>query len=138
MSFRVKPVDPTAVIRDPHTFRQLAAEGDAVPDNSFWRRRVLAGEVIVLEDTPTVVVAPVVAVAVLETETERDARRAAIQPVARAADVLANVVVQTAPVVGPASVEGGERPTPLDAEPLETRTTQPIGNAPVKPLTTRS
>ena len=35
---RVKPVDPNAVIRDPHTKRALPAEGDDVPDNVFWNR----------------------------------------------------------------------------------------------------
>lgn len=43
---RVKPVDPNAVIRDPHTKRQLPAEGGEVPENSFWTRRLLAGEVV--------------------------------------------------------------------------------------------
>jgi hypothetical protein len=43
---RVKPVDPNAVIRDPHTRMPLPAEGGEVPENSFWVRRVLAGEVV--------------------------------------------------------------------------------------------
>jgi hypothetical protein len=43
---RIKPAIPGAVIRDPHTKRPLSAEGDEVPDNSFWTRRYLAGEVM--------------------------------------------------------------------------------------------
>lgn len=43
---RVKPVDPTAVIRDPHTKRPLPAEGAEVPENTFWVRRLRAGEVV--------------------------------------------------------------------------------------------
>lgn len=42
---KMKPVDPAAVIRDPHTKRPLAAEGGDVPDTNFWTRRWLAGEV---------------------------------------------------------------------------------------------
>lgn len=48
---KVKPADPNAVIRDPHTKRALPAEGGDVPDNLFWRRRVLAGEVVRVDDT---------------------------------------------------------------------------------------
>ena len=47
---RVKPVDPNAVIRDPHTRRPLPADGDNVPDDSvFWNRRLRAGEVVRIE-----------------------------------------------------------------------------------------
>jgi hypothetical protein len=38
---KVKPVDPNAVIRDPHTKQPLPAEGAEVPENSFWTRRLL-------------------------------------------------------------------------------------------------
>lgn len=41
----VKPVVPGAVIRDPVTAQPLPAEGGEVPDNTFWTRRWLAGEV---------------------------------------------------------------------------------------------
>lgn len=43
---KVKPAIPGAVIRDPHTKRPLPAEGREVPDTAFWRRRLLAGEVV--------------------------------------------------------------------------------------------
>lgn len=46
---RIKPAIPGAVIRDPHTKRPLPAEGDDVPDNSFWIRRLRAGEVVRLD-----------------------------------------------------------------------------------------
>lgn len=42
---KVKPTKAGAMIRDPHTKRPLPAEGGNVPDNNFWRRRLLAGEV---------------------------------------------------------------------------------------------
>jgi len=42
---RVRPVIPGAVLRDPHTRRRLPVEGGRVPDNSYWRRRLSAGEV---------------------------------------------------------------------------------------------
>lgn len=42
---RVKPVDPNAIVRDPHTKRALPADGGEVPDNVFWNRRWLAGEI---------------------------------------------------------------------------------------------
>lgn len=48
---RVKPVDPNAVIRDPQTLRQLPAEGDEVPDNTFWNRRLLQGDVVRCTET---------------------------------------------------------------------------------------
>lgn len=47
---RVKPADPRAIIRDPHTKRPLPAEGREVPDNAFWRRRLMAGEVVRIDD----------------------------------------------------------------------------------------
>lgn len=51
---KVKPVDPNAVIRDPVTKLPLPAEGGDVPENNFWVRRVLAGEVVRLDEaTPT-------------------------------------------------------------------------------------
>lgn len=46
---RVKPKDPNAVIRDPHTKRALPAEGAEVPENIFWTRRLRAGEVVRVE-----------------------------------------------------------------------------------------
>lgn len=49
-SMKVKPAVPGAIIRDPQTRLPLPAEGGEVPDNSFWRRRLRAGEVVVLEE----------------------------------------------------------------------------------------
>lgn len=48
---RVKPVDPNAVIRDPHTKRPLPAEGAEVPEDNFWVRRLIAGEVVRCEES---------------------------------------------------------------------------------------
>lgn len=50
---RVKPTNPDAVIRDPHTCRVLPKDGGDVPDSPFWRRRVRDGDVKVLRDGPT-------------------------------------------------------------------------------------
>lgn len=53
---RVKPADPNAVIRDPHTKRPLPADGGEVPETAFWIRRLNAGEVV---RVAPVVVAPI-------------------------------------------------------------------------------
>lgn len=50
---KVKPVDPTAIIRDPHTRIPLPAEGGEVSENSFWTRRLLAGEVVLVDEPTT-------------------------------------------------------------------------------------
>lgn len=43
---KVKPAIEGAVIRDPQTRVPLPAAGGDVPDNVFWRRRIIAGEVL--------------------------------------------------------------------------------------------
>lgn len=53
---KVRPADPTALIRDPGTRRPLPAEGGNVPDTHFWRRRLRSGEVVLIVE-----VAPVAA-----------------------------------------------------------------------------
>jgi hypothetical protein len=50
---KVKPVDPSAVIRDPHTKVPLPAEGGEVPDTNFWNRRLLDGSVVRIKSEPT-------------------------------------------------------------------------------------
>lgn len=47
---RVKPADPAAVIRDPHTKRPLPAEGGDVPESIFWTRRLAAGDVVRIDE----------------------------------------------------------------------------------------
>jgi hypothetical protein len=47
---RVKPTDPNVVIRDPHTKTALPAEGGEVPENSFWIRRLRAGEIVRVDE----------------------------------------------------------------------------------------
>jgi hypothetical protein len=49
---RVKPTNPNAVIRDPHTRLPLPAAGGDVPENSFWIRRLRDGDVVRV-DVPT-------------------------------------------------------------------------------------
>lgn len=51
---KVKPADPNAVIRDPHTKRVLPADGGDVPDDNFWNRRLLSGEVVRVVDSAPV------------------------------------------------------------------------------------
>ncbi len=48
------PEDATKhrAVRIPHTFGLLPPGGQEVPDNSFWRRRVVHGDVV-LADPPT-------------------------------------------------------------------------------------
>lgn len=41
----------TLVVRIPHTHALLPAEGAEVPENLFWVRRVLHGDVVVVEPT---------------------------------------------------------------------------------------
>lgn len=52
---KVKPVDPKAVIRDPHTNVPLPAEGGEVPETVFWTRRLLDKEIERIDEpqTPT-------------------------------------------------------------------------------------
>lgn len=47
---KVKPANPAAVIRDPHTLRALPPEGADVPETPFWFRRLRAGEVVRVDD----------------------------------------------------------------------------------------
>lgn len=46
---KVKPAIQGAIIRDPITRQPLPAEGRDVPDNSFWRRRLADGEVVLVK-----------------------------------------------------------------------------------------
>ena len=46
------PKKPTAIIRDPVTKRPLPPQGAQVPMTAFWRRRLRAGEVAVVEQAP--------------------------------------------------------------------------------------
>lgn len=47
---KVKPVNPDAIIRDPHTKQPLPAEGGEVPDDNFWNRRLRDGSVVRVEE----------------------------------------------------------------------------------------
>jgi hypothetical protein len=47
---RIRPTIPGAVIRDPITRLALPDDGGDVPDNQFWRRRLLAREVQIVDD----------------------------------------------------------------------------------------
>lgn len=58
---RVKPADPNAVIRDPHTRQVLPAEGGDVPETSFWIRRLRAGEVVRVESAEPTGTEPAIA-----------------------------------------------------------------------------
>jgi hypothetical protein len=47
---RVRPAKPGAIIRDPDSYQQLPAEGGRVPDTTFWRRRLRAGDVVLVTE----------------------------------------------------------------------------------------
>ena len=48
---RVKPANPSAIIRDPNTRQQLPPQGGEVPDDSnFWQRRLADGDVVQIPD----------------------------------------------------------------------------------------
>lgn len=46
----VMPARPGLLIRDPHTKRPLPAEGGRVPNNTFWRRRLRSGDVVLVSE----------------------------------------------------------------------------------------
>lgn len=48
----VKPAREGELVRDPHTKRALPAAGGTVPDTSFWRRRLAAGDVVLVNAAP--------------------------------------------------------------------------------------
>lgn len=43
---QLKPAKPGSIVRDPITHVPLPEEGRRVPNNSFWRRRVKAGDAV--------------------------------------------------------------------------------------------
>lgn len=67
----VKPANPNAVIRDPHTKRPLPADGGRVPDNSYWRRRLDDGDVVLATATNEIKTAKPAKPAMAEVKTER-------------------------------------------------------------------
>ena len=43
----IKPATPGLIVRHPErAFAIIPASGDFVPDNGYWRRRLMAGEVV--------------------------------------------------------------------------------------------
>ena len=46
----IRPAVPGSVIRDPRTRRPLPDAGESVSDSSFWRRRLLDGDVVLVTD----------------------------------------------------------------------------------------
>lgn len=48
-SLHLKPVEGLKVIK-PGTKTPLAKEGEIVDDSSYWRRRLNAGEVVIVEE----------------------------------------------------------------------------------------
>jgi hypothetical protein len=47
--FTVKPA-PGKAVRDPRTMEPLAANGERKPRDTFWLRRLAAGDVVVVDD----------------------------------------------------------------------------------------
>jgi len=51
---KIKPANPLAKIRDPHTKRVLPPAGGDVPDDSiFWNRRLRDGDVVRVTESAT-------------------------------------------------------------------------------------
>ncbi len=50
----VKPANPNAIIRDPHTRIPLPAEGGRRPRNSFWLSRLRDGSAVIATPVETV------------------------------------------------------------------------------------
>lgn len=55
---KVRPARSNYIIRDPLTRVPLPHGGKNVPNNSFWRRRIKAGDVIEVKDLPPVAPPP--------------------------------------------------------------------------------
>jgi hypothetical protein len=53
MRIKIRPVVPGAVIRDPENRRVLPEDGAEVEETSFWTRRLLAGEVVRVDESST-------------------------------------------------------------------------------------
>jgi hypothetical protein len=49
---KVKPAGPDRAVPYPGTNTLLPAEGAVVPDNTYWRRRLRGGDVVLLDDRP--------------------------------------------------------------------------------------
>lgn len=47
---RVKPAKPGAIVRDPDSKRPLPPEGARVSDTTYWRRRLRAGDVVLVTE----------------------------------------------------------------------------------------
>lgn len=48
----VKPSSPGLVVRDPVTMERLPDNGRDVPNNSYWQRRIIDGDVVLVTATP--------------------------------------------------------------------------------------
>lgn len=49
---RLKPAREGLILRKPPGGTPLRAEGENVPNNTFWRRRLRDGDVVLVEDKP--------------------------------------------------------------------------------------
>jgi hypothetical protein len=45
----VRPASPDLLLRDPVSKKALPAIGGRVPDSTFWRRRLMRGDVVLTE-----------------------------------------------------------------------------------------
>lgn len=48
-TIHIKPATPDMIVRDPGTFRALAADGEDKPRNQYWQRRLRDGDVVLVE-----------------------------------------------------------------------------------------
>ena len=51
-SATLKPATATLVVRDPVTRLPLPAEGEAKPLDTYWSRRLVDGDVVIVEQPP--------------------------------------------------------------------------------------
>jgi len=49
---KVKPKVPGAIVRDPHTRKPLPPEGAEVPEESYWIRRLMDEDVVLVDEAP--------------------------------------------------------------------------------------
>lgn len=49
---RIKPAREGLIVLDPATYFPLPAEGAEVPETSYWQRRLLDGDVVLVTQSP--------------------------------------------------------------------------------------
>lgn len=58
MSFKVKPAREGLIVLDPANYMPLPAEGAEVPQTTYWKRRLRAGDVVPVESVKAAAARP--------------------------------------------------------------------------------